>query len=121
MPRAPGSRWAATAICRRWFGAVHPKYRTPYRSIVFLVPVALVFAYFAPLDQVITFSILSGLLGYTFMSFNVIMFRKKWPLGTIKRGYVHPVPPAAGARAADALRGRPTSRCSWATARSSWR
>ncbi len=59
------------------FGAVHPKYRTPYRSIVFLVPVALVFAYYAPLDQVITFSILSGLLGYTFMSINVMMFRRK--------------------------------------------
>ncbi len=75
------------------FGAVHPKYRTPYRAIVFLVPVALVFAYFAPLDQVITFSILSGLLEYTFMAFNVILFRKKWPLGTIKRGYVHPFHP----------------------------
>ncbi len=75
------------------FGAVHPKYRTPYRSIVFLVPVALVFAYFAPLDQVITFSILAGLLEYTFMAFNVMMFRKKWPLGTIKRGYVHPFHP----------------------------
>lgn len=75
------------------FGAVHPKYRTPYRSIVFLVPVALMFAYFAPLDQVITFSILSGLLEYTFMAFNVIMFRKKWPLGVIKRGYVHPFHP----------------------------
>jgi L-asparagine transporter-like permease len=48
-----------------WFGAVHPKNRTPHRSIVFLVPVAVLFAYFAPLDQVITFSILSGLLGYT--------------------------------------------------------
>lgn len=77
----------------QWFGAVHPRYRTPYRSIVFLVPVALVFALGAPLDQVITFSILSGLLGYTFMSFNVIMFRRKWPLGTIKRGYVHPLHP----------------------------
>jgi len=75
------------------FGAVHPKYRTPYRSIVFLVPVALVFAYFAPLDQVITFSILSGLLEYTFMAINVLMFRQKWPLGTIKRGYVHPFYP----------------------------
>jgi ethanolamine permease len=75
------------------FGAVHPKYRTPYRSIVFLVPVALVFAIFAPLDQVITFSILSGLLEYTFMAFNVMMFRQKWPLGTIKRGYVHPFHP----------------------------
>lgn len=76
-----------------WFGAVHPRYRTPFRSIIFLVPVALMFALGAPLDQVITFSILSGLLGYTVMSFNMIMFRRKWPLGTIKRGYVHPLHP----------------------------
>jgi ethanolamine permease len=76
-----------------WFGAVHPKNRTPFRSIVFLVPVALIFAYFAPLDQVITFSILSGLLEYTYMSVQVIFFRQKWPLDTIKRGYVHPFHP----------------------------
>jgi ethanolamine permease len=76
-----------------WFGAVHPKFRTPYRSIVFLVPIALIFALGAPLDQVITFSILSGLLEYTFMPINVIMFRKKWPLDTIKRGYEHPFHP----------------------------
>ncbi|WP_421695153.1 APC family permease [Aestuariivirga sp.] len=77
----------------QWFGAVHPKYRTPYRSIIFLVPIALIFALGAPLDQVITFSILSGLLEYTFMPINVIMFRRKWPLDTIKRGYVHPFHP----------------------------
>ena len=76
-----------------WFGAVHPKFRTPYRSIIFLVPIALIFALGAPLDQVITFSILSGLLEYTFMPLNVILFRKKWPLDTIKRGYVHPFHP----------------------------
>jgi ethanolamine permease len=76
-----------------WFGAVHPKYRTPFRAIIFLVPVALMFALGAPLDQVITFSILSGLLEYTVMSFNMIMFRNKWPLGSIKRGYVHPLHP----------------------------
>jgi ethanolamine permease len=76
-----------------WFGAVHPKYRTPYRAIVFLVPIALIFALGAPLDQVITFSILSGLLGYTFMPLNIILFRKKWPLNTIKRGYEHPFHP----------------------------
>jgi ethanolamine permease len=76
-----------------WFGAVHPKYRTPYRSIVFLVPIALIFALGAPLDQVITFSILSGLLEYTFMPLNIIMFRKKWPLNSIKRGYEHPFHP----------------------------
>ncbi|MCX7348647.1 MAG: amino acid permease, partial [Alphaproteobacteria bacterium] len=74
----------------QWFGAVHPKYRTPFRSIIFLVPIAILFALGAPLDQVITFSILSGLLEYTFMPINVIMFRRKWPLDTIKRGYVHP-------------------------------
>lgn len=76
-----------------WFGAVHPQYRTPYRAIVFLVPIALIFALGAPLDQVITFSILSGLLGYTFMPLNIILFRRKWPLETIKRGYEHPFHP----------------------------
>jgi ethanolamine permease len=76
-----------------WFGAVHPQHRTPYRAIVFLVPIALIFALGAPLDQVITFSILSGLLGYTFMPLNILMFRKKWPMGTIKRGYEHPFHP----------------------------
>ena len=76
-----------------WFGAVHPQYRTPYRAIVFLVPIALIFALGAPLDQVITFSIFSGLLGYTFMPLNILMFRKKWPMGTIKRGYEHPFHP----------------------------
>ena len=53
------------------------------------------FADFAPLDQVITFSILSGLLGYTYMSSQVIFFRQMWPLDMIKRGYVlpfHPIP-----------------------------
>ena len=77
----------------QWFGAVHPKFRTPFRSIIFLVPIAILFALGAPLDQVITFSILSGLLEYTFMPINVIMFRRKWPLDTIKRGYVHPFHP----------------------------
>ena len=76
-----------------WFGAVHPVHRTPFRSIVFLVPIALIFALGAPLDQTVTFSILSGLLGYTFMSINMIVFRRKWPLNAIKRGYIHPFHP----------------------------
>ena len=76
-----------------WFGAVHPRFRTPFRSIVFLVPIAISFAFTGLLDQVITFSILSGLLGYTFMSFNMWKFRKQWPLGSINRGYVHPFHP----------------------------
>ncbi|MCG6877647.1 MAG: APC family permease [Deltaproteobacteria bacterium] len=77
----------------KWFGAVHPKYRTPYRSILFLVPVAISFGFTGLLDQVITFSILSGLLGYTFMPINMFKFRKQWPLGSIRRGYVHPFHP----------------------------
>jgi ethanolamine permease len=76
-----------------WFGAVHPRYRTPYRSILFLMPIAIAFAFTGLLDQVITFSILSGLLGYTFMSFNIMKFRRQWPLGTIERGYEHPFHP----------------------------
>ncbi len=76
-----------------WFGAVHPRYRTPYRAIIFLVPIAVSFAFTGLLDQVITFSILSGLLGYTFMSINIIKFRRQWPLGSINRGYVHPFHP----------------------------
>ncbi len=76
-----------------WFGAVHPRYRTPYRSILFLVPVAISFGFTGLLDQVITFSILSGLLGYTFMPINMFKFRKKWPLDSIRRGYIHPLHP----------------------------
>lgn len=76
-----------------WFSAVHPKYRTPYRSILFLLPIALAFAFIADLNQAITFSILSGVLQYTFMSINIIMFRNKWPLGSIRRGYTHPFHP----------------------------
>ena len=76
-----------------FFGAIHPRYRTPYRSIIFLVPIAVSFAFTGLLDQVITFSILSGLLGYTFMTFNIIKFRKMWPIGSIHRGYIHPFHP----------------------------
>lgn len=76
-----------------WFSAVHPRYRTPYRSILFLLPIALSFAYISDLNQAITFSILSGVLQYTFMSINIVMFRRKWPLGSIRRGYTHPFHP----------------------------
>ena len=76
-----------------WFSAVHPKYRTPYRSILFLLPIALAFAFIADLNQAITFSILSGVLHYTFMSINIMMFRRKWPVGSIRRGYTHPFHP----------------------------
>jgi ethanolamine permease len=84
-----------------WFGAVHPRYHTPFRAIVFLVPVAIAFAILPVLlDQptllstVITFSILSGLLMYSFMGPNFIRFRKLWPIGSIKRAYTLPLHPA---------------------------
>jgi ethanolamine permease len=76
-----------------WFGAVHPRYRTPFRSILFLIPIAAIFALKVPLAQIITFSILSGLLNYTFMPINVWKFRKMWPLGSIRRGFEHPFHP----------------------------
>ena len=88
-----------------WFSAVHPKYRTPYRSILFLVPIALAFAFVADLGQAITFSILSGVLHYTFMSINIMMFRKQVAAGHDPARLHASVPPAAGDRAVRALRG----------------
>ena len=83
-----------------WFGAIHPRYRTPFRSIVFLVPVAIAFAVLPVLldkpellGTIITFSILSALLMYSFMVPNMFRFRKLWPLGTLRRGYTHPFHP----------------------------
>jgi ethanolamine permease len=83
-----------------WFGAIHPRYRTPFRSILFLVPVGIAFALLPVLlnkpellATVITFSILSALLMYAFMVPNMFRFRKLWPLGTLHRGYTHPLHP----------------------------
>jgi ethanolamine permease len=77
------------------FGAVHPKYKTPYRAILFLLPIALAFGFTGLLDQVITFSIMSALLVYLMMPIMMFRFRKMYPLGSIKRGYLcpwHPLP-----------------------------
>jgi ethanolamine permease len=83
-----------------WFGAIHPRYRTPFRSIVFLVPIAVAFAILPVLlnkpellSTIITFSILSALLMYSFMVPNMFRFRKLWPLGSLHRGYTHPFHP----------------------------
>ncbi|MDQ7093508.1 amino acid permease [Desulfosporosinus sp. PR] len=77
------------------FSAVHPKYRTPYRAILFLLPISMAFGFTGLLDQVITFSILSALLVYLFMGYMMFKFRTMYPQGTIRRGYVapwHPLP-----------------------------
>jgi ethanolamine permease len=83
-----------------WFGAIHPRYRTPFRAIVFLVAVAVAFAILPVilnkpelLGTIITFSILSALLMYSFMVPNMFRFRKLWPLGALHRGYTHPFHP----------------------------
>jgi ethanolamine permease len=83
-----------------WFGAIHPRYRTPFRAILFLVPVAIAFAILPVLlnkpellATVITFSILSALLMYSFMVPNMFRFRKLWPVGVLHRGYTHPLHP----------------------------
>src|SRR5262245_34901250 len=73
-----------------YFAAVHPKYRTPSRSVIFMIPIGIVFAIWVPLPLVITFSILSGLLNYTFMPINIGKFRKKGHLVWLKGGVIHP-------------------------------
>ncbi len=75
------------------FAAVHPRYRTPYRAIIFLMPIAISFAYTGLLDQVVTFSIISGLLLYGSLAIMMLRFRRLYPLGTITRGYVSPLHP----------------------------
>ena len=77
-----------------WFGAVHPRYRTPFRSIVFLVPIALdLRARRAARPGHHVLDPVGPARATRSCPFNMLMFRKKWPLGSIKRGYVHPFHP----------------------------
>ena len=75
------------------FAAVHPKHKTPYRAIVFLLPISIAFGYTGLLDQVITFSILSALLIYILCGIMMIKFRKMYPLDTINREFIAPFHP----------------------------
>ncbi|GAA0181672.1 APC family permease [Clostridium sediminicola] len=75
------------------FAVLHPKYKTPYRAIVFLLPIAIAFGFTGLLDQVITFSIFSALLVYLLTAYMMFKFRKMYPLGTIERGYISPLHP----------------------------
>lgn len=77
------------------FAATHPKYKTPYRAILFLLPISIAFGFTGLLDQVITFSIFSALMVYVLTAVMMFKFRSMYPLGTIKRGYTapwHPLP-----------------------------
>lgn len=75
------------------FSKMHPKYHTPYRSILFLMPISLAFAFTGMLDQIITFSIFSALLIYILTAVMMLRFRKMYPLKTIDRGYIAPIHP----------------------------
>jgi len=75
------------------FSVVHPKYKTPYRAILFLLPISIAFGFTGMLDQVITFSIFSALLVYILTAFMMFKFRKMYPLGSIQRGYISPLHP----------------------------
>ena len=77
-----------------WFSKVHPKYSTPYRAVIFTAPIAVAFAFSGFLDQVITFSIISGLLCYVLIPFSLIRFRKLSPETTSKiRPFASPLQP----------------------------
>lgn len=76
-----------------FFAATHPKYNTPYRAIVFLLPVSMAFAFTGMLDQVVAFSIFSALLVYALTIVMMFRFRKMYPLGSIERGYISPIFP----------------------------
>jgi ethanolamine permease len=77
-----------------WFSDIHPKYNTPYRAVIFTMPVAIGFAFSGFLDQVITFSIISGLLCYVLIPFSLIRFRNLFPETTNKvRPFVSPLQP----------------------------
>lgn len=75
------------------FGVLHPKYKTPYRAILFLLPIAIAFGYTGMLDQVITFSIMSAILVYIMTAIMMIRFRKMYPMGSIPREYTSPLHP----------------------------
>ena len=77
-----------------------PALPDPFRAILFLIPLGISFAVLPVLlnkpellSTVITFSILSALLMYSFMVPNMYRFRKLWPIGSLHRGYTHPFHP----------------------------
>jgi len=77
------------------FSVLHPKYKTPYRAIIFLLPISVAFGFTGLLDQVITFSIISALLVYVLVAVMMFKFRRMYPIGYIKRSYIapwHPLP-----------------------------
>lgn len=75
------------------FAKVHPKYKSNYRAIIFLLPISLAFAMTGLLDQVVTFSIFSALMVYLLTCLMLFRFRRMYPLGSIQRTFVAPLFP----------------------------
>jgi len=70
-----------------YFGKMHPKYGSAYRSILFLLPISIAFAFTGMLDQVVTFSIFSALLVYLLTCIMMVRFRRMYPPEKLKRPY----------------------------------
>ncbi len=91
-----------------WFAAVHPKYRTPYPLDPVPDPdrggVRLRRSRWPRPSPSRSSRACSATPSCRSTS---AKFRRKWPLGSIKRGYRAPVPSDPGDRADDALRHRP--------------
>ena len=88
--------WAALSrdtLLPDLFAKEHPRYGSHYRAIIFLLPISLAFAMTGLLDQVVTFSIFSALMVYLLTCIMMLRFRKMYPLGTIRRGFIAPLMP----------------------------
>ena len=88
--------WAALSrdtLLPNLFAKEHPKYKSHYRAIIFLLPIALAFAMTGMLDQVVTFSIFSALMVYLLTCLMMYRFRKMYPIGSIKRTFTAPLYP----------------------------
>ncbi len=86
---------ARVGFVNEWWAAVHPKYKTPYRAVLLTMPLAIAFGFSGLLDQVIAFSIASALVCYSIVAVTMILFRRRWPIGSINREYIspwHPLP-----------------------------
>lgn len=75
------------------FARMHPKYNSPYRALLFLVPISIVFALTGMLDYIVTFSIFSALMVYLLTCIMMLRFRRLYPLGSIRRGFTAPLHP----------------------------
>jgi len=75
------------------FANLHPKYGTPYRALLFLIPVPLAFALTGMLDQMVTFSIFSAMMVYLLTAIMMLCLRKTQKSASKSyRAPLHPLP-----------------------------